>query len=1508
MAIIGTVSSAIGFGRAPQVIPPPSFNVKFIGNGATRTWNLLTDGDFVMDGNANVGVACVITPSTSFEANVLIWGAGGAMNYSYLRGGVGGGAAGTMIFDPSNSYTLFSGGTGEPGVYRYLNALKYYSDPQYGNEYRWTAVNGGGGAASGIIEGNVFSIASALTAPKFTLDNPNPFATDSDDCFGFSVAISGNIAIVGAYREDDTSDSNDSTRLDSGKAYIYNVVTGKLLYTLNNPSLTTTSAGDDFGFSVAISGDYAVVGAPREDNSDGSTDSDRDRGRAYIFNVTNGSLVATLGNLTIPSTGGSNFGFSVAISDNRVVVGAPREYPYGRVYIYDLTGKLLYQKSRYSKYGKSVAISGNLAIIGYGDDNSSSGGADIYDVITGQLQPDLTYSGVSRDYYYQLGVSVAISETIAAVGAPGAALFDYGRYLPTIQESGKIYVFNLSNKALKFKIENPNLFGTPQSDQFGYSVAISGNLIIVGTRFEDDASGKDSGKVYIFSAISGVLITVINNPNPTNESTENDYFGSSISASGDLLIVGSFGKGVGNSGKSYIYDLGPIRDYSELLIIGGGGAGSESAGSAGGTDSRGLSNGFGGFNVGGGSSGLLFDNFNGAGFYRFGSINGFYGEYGFVDYTPSGGGYLSAAETPGGPSFSAVPTMKLLRGSHQKAPMFDLSKRANAGDSGRPGRIVLSATQYKVPTITATGGTIVTVPVPYTDLSYKYHVFRTSGSFTVSSAGSGTRVDIFVVGGGGGGYASGGGAGEIALANGQLITTGNYLVSVGNGGDAGRTTPSFVGGFNSGLPGEPSSFFTNSSLKSEQFPDSYIELIHSFHADIYYIKGSSGSTSNDGKSISSAWPTIEYAVSATDYNLGPVVFVVCPGTYIPTTSAGAVFDNGSPRIFVCAPNNQTKFEWSSTSTGWQMTYLRNPLSAVYGAVFHRNYSPTTGTPYILHSSNQGRFYNCVFQEDNPTRWSLSDGDIATRLQYCTIVVLLGEPTGIARPYLLLENCIVNQTVKSAFASVDTTTGVTGLSTTTYKSTTITDRGVFAGKYSWSSVKTTLPTTSTPLVVVAKGGGGGVSSEYFSREHNYYISYANPEMQGGGGGGGGGTYNYYSNYYTRPPGKPTFNANVNLSYSFYSYAGEAVGNNRSGFGGGTDISVGIRSGGLEWPSGYGDIYGIGGQRNTNLDYFLTRPGRGGDGGGVNNMTLAKLGQPGAVIVRYLVQGTYTEPSGPALPPVTQSYVDATGGVVTITPNYVQHVFTRSGQFTLTNALQDTGIYLDVLLVGGGGGGAGGDNDTFGRGGYGGSVRYYRLTTLNAGTYNVTVGNGGAGGIYYEYSHYGEASYFGSYGAAGGAGVNPSYYTNSKSPGANGTLITNGLFSDNTTRYGASGGDGSYLYNASFTDPITPTPLPGGSDGGGTGGVTKVFNYYSGGTSSYYWAVNGNKSIAATDGVNNTGSGGGGGGVGAREMVAFSSPSTLVDTTRYNEGGRGGSGIVIIRYLNGIYTNERPPTVT
>lgn len=397
-----------------------------------------------------------------------------------------------------------------------------------------------------------------------TINNPNAYSTSSGDTFGHSVAMDGNYAIVGAIGEDDAGG------LTSGKAYIFHTSTGgwsdaTLAHTLDNPNAYDTSTSDNFGRSVAISGNYCIVGTYQEDDSGGTNS-----GKAYIFNVTTGALVHTLDNPNAYSTSANDrFGSSVAISGNYCIVGAPWEddasgSSVGNAYVFDVTtGLLVYTLNNPSTFGPSgdefgnaVAISDTYVVVGaQGAVLSASGQAYVFDVTTGALLHTLVNPAPGNSDNF--GNALAISGNYAVVAA-------YRDGATQGTDSGTVYIFNLTTGTLVSTIANPNLYGgvTGYQDYFGNAVAISGNYCIVGAYSEDESTisivqGGSEGKAYVFVTTTGdwtdtLLVNAIDAPD-FQDPNQNDFFGNAVAISGDYAIVGAYFDDVGGSSSGTVH-------------------------------------------------------------------------------------------------------------------------------------------------------------------------------------------------------------------------------------------------------------------------------------------------------------------------------------------------------------------------------------------------------------------------------------------------------------------------------------------------------------------------------------------------------------------------------------------------------------------------------------------------------------------------------------------------------------------------------------------------------------------------------------------------------------------------------------------------------------------------------------------------------------------------------------------------------------------------------------------
>ena len=401
----------------------------------------------------------------------------------------------------------------------------------------------------GIVPGNIWA---APTETIFRASN-----LEAGDQFGSSVAISGNYAIVGTGLEDGSSNGT----ADSGAAYIFEFTAGGW----NEKQILRASnleGGDQFGGSVAISGNYAIVGARLEDGS--STSTEFNGGAAYIFerDTISGNWIEKTILRASNLDGNDYFGISVAISGNYAIVGARSEdgsstdtgVNSGAAYIFERDGsgnwteKIILRASNLEAgdyFGQAVAISGNYVIVGaYGEDGTSnftesSGAAYIFErnAGSGNWTEKTILRASNLGSNDQFGGSVAISGNYVIVGTQ---LEDGSSNQFT--NSGAAYIFERDgsgNWTEKSLLRASNL---GENDRFGNSVSISGNYAIVGARIEDgtstSATTNDCGAAYIFERDGSGNWAETKILRASNLEGS-DFFGQSVAISGNYVIVGA---------------------------------------------------------------------------------------------------------------------------------------------------------------------------------------------------------------------------------------------------------------------------------------------------------------------------------------------------------------------------------------------------------------------------------------------------------------------------------------------------------------------------------------------------------------------------------------------------------------------------------------------------------------------------------------------------------------------------------------------------------------------------------------------------------------------------------------------------------------------------------------------------------------------------------------------------------------------------------------------------------
>ena len=377
-----------------------------------------------------------------------------------------------------------------------------------------------------------------------------------DAKYGDSVAISGNYAIVGSRDNRNSGSGNGDPASTFGAAYIYNVQTGQEIHKLISPNATLYYS---FGNSVDIDGNYAIISEPGNNNS---------RGVAYIFNVATGTNIREIAPNSSDVSNYDYFGRSVAISGNYAIIGASNDDDSkGSAYIFNIsTGTQLFKIEDTNgqgdpmgmgdgdQFGWSVAIDGDYAIIGSPNNatgNISGGSAFIFNVTTGtQLHKLAANNGNNSDRF---GNSVAISGNYAIIGAPYED--------ETASNSGTAYIFNVITGTQVHKLNASDLAG---DDHFGFGVAINGNYAIIGAKQSHNNSYNDNGSAYIFDVITGVEIGEIFG----SDTTGYERFGNSVGIDGNIIVVGA-----SSNNSAYIFGpnnpSGPILNITDDLQING---------------------------------------------------------------------------------------------------------------------------------------------------------------------------------------------------------------------------------------------------------------------------------------------------------------------------------------------------------------------------------------------------------------------------------------------------------------------------------------------------------------------------------------------------------------------------------------------------------------------------------------------------------------------------------------------------------------------------------------------------------------------------------------------------------------------------------------------------------------------------------------------------------------------------------------------------------------------------
>ena len=321
------------------------------------------------------------------------------------------------------------------------------------------------------------------------------------DDFGNSVSLDRDRALVGARADDDNGDG-------SGSAYLYERDPGTGVWAQVAKLLANDgAAGDVFGFSVSLDGDRALVGAYLDD------DNGRDSGSAYVFERNPGTETwAQVAKLTADDgVAFDQFGYSVSLDGDRALVGAhlddDNDRDSGSAYLFERNpgteawaqvAKLTANDAAASDdFGFSASLDGDRALVGarFDDDNGSDSGSA---------------------YLFERNPGTEAWAQVAKLTADDGAV----------------------------------------SDRFGFSVSLYGDRALVGARLDDSGNGPDSGSVYVYERDPGTgawaqVIKLL-----ANDGADSDRFGNSVSLDGDHALIGAIGDddNGSQSGSAYLFE------------------------------------------------------------------------------------------------------------------------------------------------------------------------------------------------------------------------------------------------------------------------------------------------------------------------------------------------------------------------------------------------------------------------------------------------------------------------------------------------------------------------------------------------------------------------------------------------------------------------------------------------------------------------------------------------------------------------------------------------------------------------------------------------------------------------------------------------------------------------------------------------------------------------------------------------------------------------------------------
>lgn len=370
-----------------------------------------------------------------------------------------------------------------------------------------------------------------------------------NDYFGYSVAVSGQTALVGAYKNDNEGG------VDAGAAYIF--VATETGWQQQAKLVANDGTRDDtFGGNVALNCEYAVVG------SRGDDDTGKDSGSVYVFKREGDTWQQLAKLIAEDGAAGDAFGQAVAISNDYIIVGSPHDDDFGNSsgssYVFRRNGSSWYQEAKLTAsdgaegdvFGISVSVSGEHILVG----------ADLNDEIAEDAGAAYVYVR-SENGWVEEAKLTALDGSETDIFGVRVALFDETALISARRDddarmgvdAGSAYIFARQDRKWiqQAKLVAPDGVA---DDRFGRSVALFDDTALIGAMFTDDA-GENSGSAYVFSRSknSWTASTKL----LADGGSADDVFGWSVAIGRDHMLVGAtqHDAGVNKAGAAYIFSV-----------------------------------------------------------------------------------------------------------------------------------------------------------------------------------------------------------------------------------------------------------------------------------------------------------------------------------------------------------------------------------------------------------------------------------------------------------------------------------------------------------------------------------------------------------------------------------------------------------------------------------------------------------------------------------------------------------------------------------------------------------------------------------------------------------------------------------------------------------------------------------------------------------------------------------------------------------------------------------------